>query len=287
MSLSLSCTKGTTIHCQTVPSLLPTNIRKLSWSDVYLHDKKYLGEGVFGKCYCVTLGSLKTCLKVFRNEKKYANLLYNEVRILSQLCHENLPWIFGVCYDVENPKAIVMSHHPFCGKQKSLTIYGAIKFKEMSNKVTMDCWRKILVGCTAALIYLQQKNLLHNDLKSDNIIIEYLPPNYEFCRSIVIDFGKACYSHEAKLYHLSSEQKLAYKTNHPQIAPEVRTGINKQSFASDIYSFGRILQKINSAILNTPVLYNLAEQCLDHYSKRPTADELNTFLSNLFSNSHI
>ena len=114
-------------------------------------------------------------------------------------------------------------------------------------------------------------------------MIEYLPPDYKSCRSVLIDFGKACFISEAMLYKLSIEQKENYKKCHPQIAPEVRNGLEKQSFCSDIYSFGRVLQQINAEILKIPVLFNLTEECLDYCSqKRPTAKGLHKFLTNLF-----
>ena len=52
---------------------------------------------------------------------------------------------------------------------------------------------------------------------------------------------------------------------------------------SDIYSFGHVLHQINSEILNIPVLYKMAEQCLDYCRlNRPTAEDLHKFLTNLF-----
>ena len=81
--------------------------------------------------------------------------------------------------------------------------------------------------------------------------IEYLPPDYKLCRSVLIDFGKACYASEAMLYTLSAEQKEIYKKCHPQIVPEVRNEVEKQSYCSDMYSFGRVLNQINAEILKT------------------------------------
>ena len=115
------------------------------------------------------------------------------------------------------------------------------------------------------------------------MVIEYLPPDYKSCRSILIDFGKACFVSEAMLYKLSADQKQLYKKRHPQIAPEVRNGLEKQSPCSDIYSFGRILSQINTDFLTIPVLYSMAEQCLDSCSQnRPVAKLLHIFLTNLF-----
>lgn len=58
---------------------------------------------------------------------------------------------------------------------------------------------------------------------------------------------------EAKIYLLSSEQKQKYKIFHPQVAPEVCSGYHKQSYASDMYSFGCIMQHVNCK-LEIPVL---------------------------------
>lgn len=53
-----------------------------------------------------------------------------------------------------------------------------------------------------------------------------------------------------------------YKRCHPQIAPEVWNGLEKQSYSSNMYSFRHILRQINSEILKIPMLYNMAEECL-------------------------
>lgn len=82
-------------------------------------------------------------------------------------------------------------------------------------------WKTILTGGTAALDYLFRRKILHNDIKGDNMVIKYLPPDYKSRRSVLIDFGKACFVSEALLYKLSADQKELYKKRHPQIAPEV------------------------------------------------------------------
>ena len=153
------------------------------------------------------------------------------------LVHDNLPLLLGVSNICKHPKMTVMSYHPFNGQIESLTVHAFLK----NTHLTKPNWRQILLGCISALAYLAKKEVLHNDIKTDNILVEYLSPDYKQCRSVLIDFGKACCVSEAKLYHLSAEQKEKYKVFHPHIAPEVCNGIHKQSCASDIYSFGRIM----------------------------------------------
>ena len=50
-----------------------------------------------------------------------------------------------------------------------------------------------------------------------------------------------------------SRTKRKDKVFHPQIAPEGHNGIHKQSYASDVYSFGHIMQHVNCK-LEIPVL---------------------------------
>ena len=78
---------------------LPTQVRKITWLSNWVNDEKAcLGKGVFGKWYLVQIGPVSACLKVFRSERKYLNTFYNEVQILMQLNHNNIPWLYGVCY---------------------------------------------------------------------------------------------------------------------------------------------------------------------------------------------
>ena len=89
---------------------------------------------------------------------------------------------------------------------------------------------------------------------------------------IIIDFGKACDISKARVYKLSQKEKEKYKQNHCHIAPDLRDGICKQSFHSDIYSFGRILQTINTnTTVHCATLDELSKKCL-HYHQSQCPD---------------
>lgn len=167
----------------------------------------------------------------------------------------------------------------------SLHIHDALyKADKLINKIDLDRhhWRPVLLGCSSALV--ESKCILHNDIKSDNILIERLPPQFSDVRAVLIDFNKACVCSEAQRYSLSSKERKYYAQHYPQVAPEVRNGCETQSFSSDIYSFGCVIKKVNTAILDTPCIGNLVELYLySHPYKRPTADELEQTFSSLFS----
>lgn len=151
---------------------------------------------MFGKCYCVRIGPINACLKIFRFESKYANTFFNKIHTLIQVSHKNIPWLYGMCYDAKHPRAIAMTYHPFCGG-KSATVHATLH-----DKVSQVDWKTVLTGETAALVYLWNQQILHNDIKGDNIMIEYLPPDYKSCRSVLIDFVKVCFISETMLYKL-------------------------------------------------------------------------------------
>ena len=126
-------------------------------------------------------------------------------------------------------------------------------------------------------------NQKYNDIKSDNVLIEGVQGG-SGVRGVLIDFNKACSVDSGKVYRLSPEEQKYYAQHHPQVAPEVRRGVCKQSFASDIFGFGRVLQKVNTIVLKLPYLYTLSGLCLkENHSIRPTAIDLHTSLSNLFN----
>ena len=109
------------------------------------------------------------------------------------LFHGNLPLLLGVCNNYKHPNIMVMSYHPFNGQTESQTVHAALK----TTHLTKADWKQVLLGCASALAYLAKMKVLHNDIKTDNILVEYLAPEYKQCRSILVDFGKARYASEA------------------------------------------------------------------------------------------
>lgn len=235
-----------------------------------------IGRGTFGVCFLAKLGPLICCKKVHRPEPKLLSFFYNELSMLKELCHENLPYLYGAYIQDDGQKSILMSAHLFIESGESLNIDDAIP-KDFDPPLSLD-WLCILGGTLSAIEYIHSKQILHNDIKGNNIVIEKLAHGL---RPVLIDFGKACYMKDGRKYDLSAEQRKRYARRYP---PEVRDGIASQSCESDVYSLGRILLHVNDEKLKVPVLDRMAKECISpNYKMRPNAKDLRIFLSNLGS----
>ena len=194
-----------------------------------------LGAGKFGTCTMVYFSHFKACKNVYRHTDY--NSLCKEANILSQFTSCHLPYLFGVCISED---ALIVSLHGF--GNTSVTLHSAICGKS-PDILTDYCinWKCILLQILEGIKELHSiYKILHNDIKSDNIVLDANNSD-STVKAVIIDFGKACHIKQAKMYHLSAKEQDIYKVNHPEVAPDIRDGLCAQSTASDIYSFGRII----------------------------------------------
>ena len=138
--------------------------------------------------------------------------------------HENLPFLLGIC-TLKEPYSLVLQFHG--SGQESLTLYKAIKEKFFDKVGTV----KIFVDICKAVNYIHGKGYLHNDLKSNNVVLKRKKEGFH---PMIIDFGKS------KPIEKSEARKRYTAADY--IAPEVRNG-RFETTASDVYSVGKMLER--------------------------------------------
>lgn len=136
--------------------------------------------------------SNRACIKVIRKEPIYNQSFKTEVLFLSKFCHENLPVLFGKMTLDGGYNCIIILCHLI--HNKSYSIHSLLEDLSKDDTFIVDHinWKNISIGIARGLKYIhssQKGAILHNDLKSDNVILDKISENFN---PIIIDFGKAC-----------------------------------------------------------------------------------------------
>ncbi|TBU10023.1 putative serine/threonine-protein kinase [Hamiltosporidium magnivora] len=166
---------------------------------------EYISSGRSSYVYSFKSNNLKkkVAIKIGRT-KKYKNTLSNEMHFLKIIEHENIIK-FEEDFVIGKRKCIVM---PFY-ETNLYNYFSKLKSEDIRKK-------EILVQILKALAYLHSQNIIHNDIKSDNVLID------KDLNIKLSDFGLSCYDgkpckiffelkfeeNEGKYYHYSPEIRM-------------------------------------------------------------------------------
>ncbi|KAB2594877.1 inactive protein kinase [Pyrus ussuriensis x Pyrus communis] len=197
-------------------------------------DKNYLSEGGFGSVYRGELNGLKIAVKQHKNascqgEKEFES----EVHVLSKARHENLVMLLGSCS--QGSKRLLVYEYVCNGSlDKHLS-------KHKQRPLSWDKKIKIATGAAKGLLYLHQNNIIHRDVRPNNILVTH---DYE---SLLGDFGLARTQHEDS--DRSSDTTRVVGTL-GYLAPEYAEN-GKVSTKTDVYAFGVILLQLITGLRPT------------------------------------
>ena len=244
----------------------------LSEEVVNINDQ-VLGEGSFG---IVKLGFFKTldvhcAVKTAKNIKHNLFNAVREARVLAVLqgC-KFFPYVYGVI----NNTSLVMEILTVGSDCNVLTVYKA----KTEGIISVGEWLNICHEIALGLKYMHCKSLLHNDLKTNNIVLK--PTTLLGYCTKIIDMGMVTKKSEPKIYNLTEQQKIRYNNKYPYLAHELRNVKGSAtSFSSDIYSLGYIFNFIADGLEN--FLMTLRSQMLDESpSKRPNIIQIVRYFEN-------
>lgn len=179
---------------------------------------------------------------------------------MARCSHPSLPHIFGV--NVTQKPYFLVSY--FYGiNNQTCTLYSALYHPTIP--FTKYCAGKIMFELCQALQHLHMKQLLHRDIKSDNILLTTLHTGFH---PMLIDFGKSIEVSEAtsKRKSLSAHEQDGYSKKYRHIAPEIILG-QPPSFASDLFSFGVVMSDISANIPCENCFLEGKKKCLEEDPK--------------------
>ncbi|KAL5699077.1 hypothetical protein ACHQM5_030028 [Ranunculus cassubicifolius] len=203
-----------------------------------LEELKELGSGTFGTVYHgkwrgtdVAIKRIKkSCFTGRSSEQERLTLeFWREADILSKLHHPNVVAFYGVVQD--GPGATMATVTEFM-------VNGSLRHVLLRKDKYLDRRKRLIIAMDAAfgMEYLHSKNIVHFDLKCDNLLVNLKDPQRPICK--VGDFG------------LSKIKRNTLVTGGvrgtlPWMAPELLNGSSsKVSEKVDVFSFGIVLWEI-------------------------------------------
>lgn len=198
-------------------------------------DATELGRGTFGFCYLAkyrhTTVAVKELLNVAKKTKTdLRSDALREAKVLKDIKdHRGVPYLFGVCTQAEPIRIVIMFHGEGL---KNLTISQASKEKSFRA----DVWKPILSLTCSALEHIHSCGYVHNDIKGNNVVLE--KKGESIFNPVIIDFGRSI---DVKL---ARPCKPRQRPTEAYLAPELYSGTAPPSFASDIFSLGKMIASV-------------------------------------------
>nr|GLL38236.1 uncharacterized protein LOC109178093 isoform X1 [Ipomoea trifida] len=203
-----------------------------------LEELKELGSGTFGTVYHgkwrgtdVAIKRIKkSCFTVRSSEQERLTVeFWREADILSKLHHPNVVAFYGVVQDGIGGTLATVTEY---------MVDGSLRHVLLRKDRHLDRRKRLIIAMDAAfgMEYLHSKNIVHFDLKCDNLLVNLKDPSRPICK--VGDFGLS----KIKRNTLVSG---GVRGTLPWMAPELLNGSsNKVSEKVDVFSFGIVLWEI-------------------------------------------
>ncbi|KAH7547673.1 hypothetical protein JRO89_XS14G0001000 [Xanthoceras sorbifolium] len=195
--------------------------------------KNFLSEGGFGCVYRGEINGLKIAVKQHKNasfqgEKEFKS----EVQVLSKARHDNVVMLLGSCSE-GNHRLLVYEFVCNGSLDQHLS-------KHTRRPLSWEKRIKIAMGAAKGLQYLHENNIIHRDMRPNNILVTH---DYE---SMLGDFGLARTQCEGSDH--SSETRVVGTLGY--LAPEYAE-CGKVSTKTDVYSFGVVLLQLITGLKTT------------------------------------
>ncbi|KAG6601086.1 Proline-rich receptor-like protein kinase PERK3, partial [Cucurbita argyrosperma subsp. sororia] len=198
-------------------------------------DRNFLSEGGFGSVYRGEIDGIRIAVKQHKlassqGEKEFRS----EVSVLSKVSHENLVMLLGTCREATRRLLLVYEYVCHGSLEKHLS-------RTARRPLSWEKRMKIARGVARGLQYLHANNIIHRDMRPNNILITH---DYE---SRLGDFGLA-----RTQYEDSAETRVVGTLGY--LAPEYAE-FGKVSTKTDVYAFGVVLLQLITGLRTTDMIF--------------------------------
>ncbi|GAB1227911.1 hypothetical protein ENUP19_0364G0035 [Entamoeba nuttalli] len=187
-----------------------------------------IGEGAFGMVFRGTYRGREVAIKKMKSrnmtqeqEKEFSH----EVSMLTQLRHKCVVEFIGAVY-TEGEIAIVTE----------FAEYGSLSKIWGKHELSFELKIKILDDLAIALQFLHQNQIIHRDVKGENVLIYSLNPHSDVCGKLT-DFGTCRNISERNRLNKELTQGIGTPT---YMAPECLQNFD-YSYPIDVYAYGIVL----------------------------------------------
>ncbi|GMI81124.1 hypothetical protein like AT5G57610 [Hibiscus trionum] len=197
-----------------------------------------LGSGTFGAVYqvkwkgsVVTMKRIKATCFAGRPSKREPMIadFWKEALILSSLHHPNVISFYGIVRDSPDGSLAIVAE---------FMVNGSLKQFLRKKDRTIDRRKRLIIAMDVAfgMEYLHAKNIVHFDLKCENLFVNMRDPQHPMCK--IGDFGLS----KVKQHSLVSG---GVRGTLPWMAPELLNGKSDMvSEKIDVYSFGIVMWEL-------------------------------------------
>ncbi|KAM0939104.1 putative protein kinase TKL-Pl-6 family [Dioscorea sansibarensis] len=206
--------------------------------NIDLEELKELGSGTFGTVYHGKWRGSDVAIKRINDrcfsgkpseQERMRADFWNEASKLADLHHPNVLAFYGVVLDGPGGSVATVTEY---------MVNGSLKHALQKNDKTLDFRKRLLIAMDVAfgMEYLHGKNIVHFDLKSDNLLVNLRDPQRPICK--VGDLGLS----KVKCQTLISG---GVRGTLPWMAPELLNGSSSLvSEKVDVFSFGIVMWEL-------------------------------------------
>ncbi|KAB1210154.1 Serine/threonine-protein kinase EDR1 [Morella rubra] len=197
-----------------------------------LEELRELGSGTYGTVYHGKWRGTDVAIKRIKKscfsgrsseQERLTRDFWREAQILSNLHHPNVVAFYGVVPDGTGGTLATVTEY---------MVNGSLRHVLLKKDRSLDRRKKLIIAMDAAfgMEYLHSKNIVHFDLKCDNLLVNLRDPQRPICK--VGDFGLS----RIKRNTLVSG---GVRGTLPWMAPELLNGSSSRvSEKVDVFSFG-------------------------------------------------